>query len=138
MALEFNLPIVIHTRKAFAEVFSVLDSYRREPLRGVFHCFGGGVEEAKKALSMGFHLGIGGVVTYKNSHLGEILKVVGITGLLLETDAPYLSPVPYRGKRNEPSYLVEVCDKLSELFHISSCQVSEITSSNSKLLFNIV
>ena len=137
-SLEFNLPLIIHTRKAFPEIFTILHRYRKESPTGVFHFFGGGIEEAKKAISMGFYLGIGGVLTYKNSHLSNVVKEVGVNHLLLETDAPYLSPVPFRGKRNEPSYLVETEKVLAKYLDLGIDEVKEITDKNARLLFNIV
>ena len=136
-AVEYKLPVIIHTRKAFAEVFASLSKFRGADLRGVFHCFGGGIEEARKAVSLGFLLGIGGVVTYKNSHLSEILREIGIDYLLLETDAPYLSPVPYRGKRNEPQFMIKTAQTLSMVFQLSVEKIDEITTKNAKKLFNI-
>ncbi len=136
-ALELDLPIVIHTRKAYAEAFRVLKGFNKDRLRGVFHCFGGGVEEAKKAVGMGFKLGVGGVLTYKNSNLGDILQNVRLEDFMMETDAPYLPPVPYRGKRNEPKYLVEVRDKIASVFNVSTLKVEEITSENAIGLFGL-
>jgi len=136
-AMDYNLPVIIHTRKAFAEVFASLSKFKGSSLRGVFHCFGGGIEEAKKAVSLGFFLGIGGVVTYKNSNLSEILLQIGLEHLLLETDAPYLSPVPYRGQRNEPKFMRETANKLAMIFQLSEGKVDEITTKNAKNLFNI-
>lgn len=135
-AIALDLPVILHIRKAHAETFKVLSKFKGKPLRGVFHCFGGGVEEAKKAVDMGFLLGIGGVVTYKNSNLGEIIQPIGINNILLETDAPYLSPVPNRGKRNEPSNLVYICNQLSSIFQINSQKVDEITTKNARELFD--
>jgi TatD DNase family protein len=119
-AITLDLPVILHIRKAHAETFKVLNKFKGKTIRGVFHCFGGGVEEARKAVDMGFLLGIGGVVTYKNSNLGEIIEPIGLNHILLETDAPYLSPVPNRGKRNEPFNLVYVRDRLSLVFHENS------------------
>lgn len=134
-AISLDLPIILHIRKAYAETFKVLNKFKGKNLHGVFHCFGGGIEEAKKAVDMGFALGIGGVVTYKNSNLGEVIKPIGINHILLETDAPYLSPVPNRGKRNEPSNLVYVRDQLSSIFQINSQKVDEITTQNARQIF---
>lgn len=135
-AISLDLPVILHIRKAHAETFKVLSKFKGKPLRGVFHCFGGGVEEAKKAIDMGFLLGIGGVITYKNSNLGEIIEPIGINHILLETDAPYLSPVPNRGKKNEPANLVYVRDRLSSIFQINSQKVDEITTKNARELFD--
>lgn len=136
-AIDYDLPVIIHTRKAFAEVFASLSKFKGLGLRGVFHCFGGGIEEAKKAVSLGFFLGIGGVVTYKNSNLSDILLQIGVEHVLLETDAPYLPPVPYRGKRNEPKFLVEIAQKLALVFQLPVGKIDEITTNNAKRLFNI-
>lgn len=135
-AISLDLPVILHIRKAHAETFKVLNKFKGKTIRGVFHCFGGGVEEARKAVDMGFLLGIGGVVTYKNSNLGEIIAPIGINHILLETDAPYLSPVPNRGKRNEPSDLVYVRDHLGLIFHKNPQKVDEITTKNARQLFN--
>ena len=135
-AITLDLPVILHIRKAHAETFKVLNKFKGKQIRGVFHCFGGGVEEARKDVDMGFMLGIGGVVTYKNSNLGEIIEPIGIHHILLETDAPYLSPVPNRGKRNEPSNLVYVRDHLASIFHENSQKIDEITTENARQLFN--
>jgi TatD DNase family protein len=136
-AISLDLPVILHIRKAHAETFKVLNRFKGKTIRGVFHCFWGGVEEARKAIEMGFYLGIGGVVTYKNSNLGEIIRPLGIEHILLETDAPYLSPVPHRGKRNEPYNLVYIKDHLSSIFQINSQKVDEITTKNARELFHI-
>jgi len=136
-ALELDLPVIIHIRKAFAEVFQSLKEFGKNLPSGVFHCFSGGIEEAKKAVELGFLLGIGGVVTYKNANLPEIVKAVGVEKILLETDAPYLAPVPYRSKRNEPKYLAEILCKLSNIFSLSEEKVDEITTNSAKNLFKI-
>ena len=136
-ALELDLPVIIHISKAFAEVFQSLKKFGKNLPKGVFHCFSGGIEEAKKAVELGFLLGIGGVVTYKNANLPEIVKVVGVEKILLETDAPYLAPVPFRGKRNEPKYLTEILSKLSSIFLLSEGKINEITNKNAKNLLKI-
>ncbi|MCQ2332524.1 MAG: TatD family hydrolase [Paludibacteraceae bacterium] len=136
-ALEMNLPVILHIRKAYAEAFEVLSDFGNRDFHGVFHCFSGGLEEAKKAIRMGFFLGIGGVLTYKNSTLGDIIREVGLEHLLLETDAPYLAPVPYRGKRNEPAFMTAVRDKMSEIFNQNAQVVDEITTKNARNLFGI-
>lgn len=136
-ALQLNLPLILHVRKAYAEVFDVLKQFRGHELRGIFHCFSGGVEEAKKAVGMGFCLGVGGTVTYKNSTLPDILRQIGLQHFVLETDAPYLSPVPNRGKRNEPANLVYVRDVLASIFSTNAQNVDEITTQNALKMFNI-
>lgn len=136
-ALSMDLPLILHIRKAYAETFDVLKCFGSREFRGVFHCFGGGIEEARKAIRMGFKLGIGGVVTYKNSGLPQILAEVGPERLLLETDAPYLSPVPYRGKRNEPAFMAEVRSRLGVIFGRNAQEIDEITTKNAKETFGI-
>lgn len=135
-AISLDLPVILHIRKAHAETFKVLNRFKGKTIRGVFHCFGGGIEEAKKAVDMGFFLGIGGVVTYKNSNLGDVIKSIGLEHILLETDAPYLSPVPQRGRRNEPYNLVYIRDCLSSIFQKKSQNVDEITTKNAQQLFS--
>lgn len=137
MSLDFNLPINIHVRDAFNEAFEVLEGFERNTVRGVFHCFTGSKEIAERVFRLGdFYLGIGGVVTFKNSKLGEVLKHTGLDRLVLETDAPYLSPTPYRGKRNESTYLVKVAEHLSSLFGISADEVAETTTRNALKIFS--
>jgi len=136
-ALQNKLPVVIHSRDAFPEVFSVLDEFNGEKLTGVFHAFTGNINDAEKALTMGFKLGIGGIVTFKNSGLDKIVKEAGPDNLILETDSPYLAPVPYRGKRNESSYICIINKKLAEIFNTSEEKMAEITYLNSVALFNL-
>lgn len=136
-ALELNLPVILHVRKAYAETFKILSKFNNRGLRGVFHCFGGGVEEVKKAVSLGFFIGIGGVLTYKNSTLPSVIENVKLENILLETDAPFLSPVPYRGKRNEPAYLAKVAPVLSSIFNVDDEIVDKITTENARTLFHI-
>lgn len=136
-ARELDMPVVLHIRKAYAEVFDEFKYMGLHEWRGVFHCFGGGIEEAKKAVKMGFMLGIGGVLTYKNSGLGEIVKEIGVEHLLLETDAPYLAPVPYRGKRNEPAFMVSVRNKIGEILDRSAREIDEITTVNARKTFGL-
>lgn len=136
MSLDFNLPINIHVRDAFNEAFEVLEGFDRDTVRGVFHCFSGSKEIAERAFRLGdFYLGIGGVVTFKNSKLGEVLQHTGLERLILETDAPYLTPTPYRGKRNESAYLVNIAEHMSSLFGISAEEVGEITSNNALKIY---
>lgn len=136
MSLDFNLPINIHVRDAFNEAFEVLEGFDRGTVRGVFHCFSGSKEIAERAFRLGdFYLGIGGVVTFKNSKLGEVLQHTGLERLILETDAPYLTPTPYRGKRNESAYLVNIAEHMSSLFGISAEEVGEITSNNALKIY---
>jgi TatD DNase family protein len=136
-AKELKLPIVIHCRDAFNEVFEVLEQEKDDNLRGIFHCFTGTLEQAEKVIALGFYLGIGGVLTYKNAGLDKILPQIDLRHIVLETDSPYLTPVPYRGKPNESSYLIYVAQKVAELHQISIEAVAEITTQNSKLVFGV-
>ncbi len=136
-AKELKLPIVIHCRDAFNEVFEVLEQEKDDDLRGIFHCFTGTLEQAEKVIALGFYLGIGGVLTYKNAGLDKILPEIDLQHIVLETDSPYLTPVPYRGKPNESSYLIYVAQKVAELHQISIETVAEITTQNSKLVFGV-
>ncbi len=137
MAKKHNLPIVIHCRDAFEEVFEVLECEKGDTLFGIFHCFTGTLEQAHKAMSYNMKLGIGGVVTFKNGNIDTFIKDIPLKHIVLETDAPYLAPVPYRGKRNESAYLIKVLDKLSDLYGISKEKMAEITTENSKEVFGI-
>lgn len=136
-AKDRELPIVIHCRNAFDEIFEVLDSEKDDKLFGIFHCFTGTHEQAKQALSYNMKLGIGGVVTFKNGGIDKFLNQIPIEELVLETDSPYLAPKPYRGKRNDPVYILKVAEKLSELYDIPVEKVAEITTKNSKEVFGI-
>ncbi|HUX58373.1 MAG TPA: TatD family hydrolase [Bacteroidales bacterium] len=136
-SLDLGLPVVIHARESFPEVFSVLNEFKGQGLKGVFHAFSGSIEDAEKAISMGFKLGIGGIVTFKNSGLDKIVKETGPENLILETDSPYLAPAPYRGKRNESSYICIINQKLADIFGLSEEDVASITFSNSTRLFNL-
>lgn len=134
-AKALDLPIVIHCRDAFDEVYAVLLEERDEKLRGIFHCFSGNLEQAQKIIELGFYLGIGGVVTYKNSGLDKIVQQIDIKHMVLETDSPYLTPVPYRGKPNESSYLVYVAQKIADLHQVALENIAAITTENSKKIF---
>jgi TatD DNase family protein len=135
-ASELDLGVSIHTRSATYESIKVLKSLKRIP-KGVFHCFTGSYEEAKEILNLGMCLGIGGVLTFKNANLSEVLKKIPLEHLVLETDSPYLSPVPYRGKRNESAYIPIIANKLSEIFNVTVEEVAEITTENAKRIFLI-
>ena len=128
-----DLPVVVHARKAYAETLTSLQKFKN--VRGVLHCFSGGIEEARKAVEMGLYLGVGGTITYKNSHLPDIIRTIGLNHLLLETDAPYLPPMPHRGQRNEPQYMRLVVEKLSEIFNSAPEEIDRITTQNAKHLF---
>ena len=136
-AKEKNLPINIHCRNAFDEVFEVLEEEKGEGLFGIFHCFTGNLEQAKKAISYNLKLGIGGVVTFKNGKIDKFLNEIAIENIVLETDAPYLAPTPYRGKRNESSYLTEVVGKLVDIYGLSYNEIIEITTQNAKDVFGV-
>jgi len=131
------LPVVIHSREAFPEVFSVLDEFKGKALKGVFHAFTGNLEDAEKVISLGFKLGIGGIVTFKNSGLEKVVRETGPEHIILETDSPYLAPVPFRGRRNESSYIPIINKKLAEIFGKSEEETASITYSNSTGLFNL-
>lgn len=135
MALQFNLPIVLHTRSAMQETIDVIKQYRDTKLNGIFHCFGGTLQEARQIIDLGFYLGIGGVVTYKKSGLEETLKEIDLKHIVLETDAPYLTPVPFRGKRNESSYLTYIIAKIASIKAVSNEEVARITTENARLIF---
>ena len=137
LAKKHRLPIVIHCRDAFDEIFEVLESEKDDALFGIFHCFTGTIEQAKKAISYNMRLGIGGVVTFKNGKIDKFLNQIPLKHIVLETDSPYLAPVPYRGKRNESSYLVKIMEKLAEVYGLSVQEIARITTSNSKEVFGI-
>ena len=137
LAKRKGLPIVIHCRESFEEIFDVLETERGEDLYGIFHCFTGTIEQAQRAIDFNMKLGIGGVVTFKNGKIDQFLNQIDIKHIVLETDAPYLAPVPYRGKRNESSYIINVLNKLSEIYNLPIERIAEITTANSKAVFNI-
>ncbi|MBN2681473.1 MAG: TatD family hydrolase [Bacteroidales bacterium] len=136
-ASQLNLPIVIHVRNSFDEVFNVIENVSLTNLRGVFHCFSGNLEQAEQAVNLGFMLGIGGVVTFKNSGLDKVLENICLSKILLETDSPYLAPVPFRGKRNESAYINIVAKKIAEIKNVNVESVASITSENAEKLFNL-
>lgn len=135
-ALQYNLPLILHTRNAMRETIDVIKTYNGNGLRGVFHCFGGTIENAREIIEQNFLLGIGGVLTYKNSGLAEIIKDVDLKYIVLETDAPYLTPVPFRGKRNESSYLKYIAEKLAQIKNISVEEVAGQTTINAEKIFS--
>lgn len=136
-AVEYDLPLVIHSRNAFDEIMAVLEREKRPGLRGVFHSFTGTAEQAMRVIGLGFLLGINGIVTYRNSGLEEVIRKTGLTPVVLETDAPYLTPVPYRGKRNESIYLVHTAVHISRLLDIEPDEVARVTTGNALRLFDI-
>jgi len=137
LAKSYQLPIIIHVRDSFDEVFSIVKEEQDGNLKGIFHCFTGTEIEAKKITDQGFLLGIGGVVTFTNSDLADVIQKVSLQNIVIETDAPYLTPVPKRGKRNESAYLVYVAQALAKIFDVSVNEVAEITSENARSLFGI-
>lgn len=134
-AIQYNLPIVIHTRNAMQETINLVKEYKSKGIRGIFHCFSGSYESAKEIINAGFYLGIGGVVTYKNAGLAEVLTKIDLQNLVLETDAPYLTPVPFRGKRNESSYLKYVVAKIAEIKQLPVEEVAAVTTANAEKIF---
>ena len=137
LALQYDLPLILHTRNATQETIDVIKKYSSTSLRGIFHCFGGSLNEAEQIIDLNFYLGIGGVVTYKNAGLAEVLVNIDIKNIVLETDAPYLSPVPMRGKRNESSYLKFIAEKLALIKNISVEQIKNITTLNAQKIFGV-
>lgn len=134
-ALKHQLPVSVHVRESFPQVFEVLETYKDSSLRGVIHCFTGGREEAQKAINLNFKLGIGGVLTFKNSTLADTIKEIGMEHLILETDSPFLAPHPHRGKQNEPAYTLLIAEKLAEIKNLSLSEVASITTQNALKLF---
>jgi len=137
LAKQYKLPIVIHCREAFDEIFEVLESEKSDDLFGIFHCFTGTLEQAHQAISYNMKLGIGGVVTFKNGKIDQFLNQIDLKHIVLETDSPYLSPVPYRGKRNESMYIIKVLEKLSLIYNRSQEDIANITTENSKDVFKV-
>ena len=136
-AKEKKWPIVIHCRDAFDEIFEILEQEKDENLRGIFHCFTGTKEQAEKAISYNMKLGIGGVATFKNGKIDQFLNEIDLQHIVLETDSPYLAPTPFRGKRNESSYITKVIDRLVDIYKIPFKEIAEITTNNSKEVFGV-
>lgn len=136
-AKELNIPIVIHSRESTSEVIEILRAEKDENLRGIFHCFGGSIEEAQAIIELDFYLGIGGVVTFKKSGLDKTMAEIDLKHVVLETDSPYLAPTPYRGKRNESAYIRLVAEKLAGIKNVSFAEVAAITSENAQQIFNV-
>lgn len=134
-AISHQLPLSVHIRNGYEEAFSVLKNFKNQNLKGVLHCFSGGIQEAKWAINFGFKLGIGGVVTFKNNKLENIVREVGIAHIVLETDAPFLAPHPYRGKENESAYIPLIAEKIATIFDISIDEVKQITTQNAWEVF---
>lgn len=138
LAKKYQIPIAIHVREAFDEAIEIVESLNDNTLRGVFHCFTGSIVEAKRVIDLkDFYLGIGGVVTFKNSGLDQTIKEISLKNLILETDSPYLAPVPFRGKRNESKYLTKIAEKIAEIKNMTIKEIAEITTTNAKKLFHI-
>jgi TatD DNase family protein len=136
-ARQHDLPVIIHCRDSLAETIALVQQHADTRLRGVFHCFGGSVDQARQVVELGFLLGIGGVATFKNGGLDKLLPHTGLDSLVLETDSPYLAPVPYRGKRNEPSYLLHVVSRLAGILQVPVEEVQRMTTRNARKLFRI-
>jgi TatD DNase family protein len=136
-AIDYNIPIVIHTRNAMGETIEAVKPFAKKGLRGAFHCFSGSKESAEQITAMGFYLGLGGVLTYKNAGVAEAIKDIPMEYLFLETDAPYLPPVPYRGKRNEPAFMIEVAKKLAEIKQMPLHEIAALTTANAERLFGL-
>lgn len=137
LAKQYKLPIVIHCREAFDEIFEILEQEKSSDLFGIFHCFSGTYEQALQAISYNMKLGIGGVVTFKNGKIDQFLNQIDLKHIVLETDSPYLAPIPYRGKRNESSYIVNVVDKVASIYNLSPEKIAQITTENSQAVFGI-
>ena len=137
LSLQYNLPIVIHTRNAMQETIDVVKEFVPKGVRGIFHCFGGSYQNAKEIIDAGFYLGIGGILTYKKSGLAEVLKQIDLKYMVLETDSPYLTPVPFRGKRNESSYLKYIVEKLALIKNVSTETVAAVTTANAEKIFGL-
>ena len=136
-ALQYDLPIVIHSRDAMSETIDVVKKFVARGVRGIFHCFSGTYEQASAIIDAGFYLGIGGVLTYKNAGLSEVISQIDLKHLVLETDAPYLTPVPFRGKRNESSYLQYVIEKLAQIKNVTVEEVATVTTANAEKIFGL-
>ncbi|MDG1283647.1 MAG: TatD family hydrolase [Flavobacteriales bacterium] len=138
LAKQYQIPIAIHVRDAFDEAIEIVESLNDNTLRGVFHCFTGSIVQAKRVIDLkDFYLGIGGVITFKNSGLDQTIKEISLKNLILETDSPYLAPVPFRGKRNESKYLTKIAEKIAEIKNMTIKEIAEITTTNAKKLFHI-
>jgi len=137
LAKKYRLPIVIHSRDSFDEIFELLEQEKGEDLFGIFHCFTGTIEQAERAISYNMKLGIGGVVTFKNGKIDTFLGKLDLKHIVLETDSPYLAPVPFRGKRNESAHLVRVLEKMTTIYKCTAEEIATITTNNSKQIFGI-
>ena len=136
-AVQYKLPVVIHMRKSFDEIFKIIKDYKNTELRGIFHCFGGNDVQAKQLIELGYKLGIGGVITYKNSGIVKVVSEIDLSHIVLETDAPFLTPAPFREKRNESSYIYYIAEKIAEIKNITIEEVAEITTANALNIFKL-
>jgi TatD DNase family protein len=136
-ALDYDLPIAIHSRASIGETIDLIRPYVLKGLKGVFHCFSGSISQAAEIKNLGFYLGIGGILTFKNGGLSELMAEIGIDHVILETDSPYLAPKPFRGKRNEPAYLMHIVRELSLCLDMKISEISQITSQHAKILFRL-
>lgn len=136
-ALHYDIPVVIHSRNSIDECIKVVKEHQNGKLKGVFHCFSGNTEQAEQIIDLGFYMGIGGVITFKNSGLDAVMETINLDNVVLETDAPYLAPVPFRGKRNEPAYLKYGLEKLATIKNVSTEEIASITTANAKKLFRL-
>ena len=137
LAKKYKLPINIHCRDAFDEIFEILEAEKSPELWGIFHCFTGDYDQALRAIACNMKLGIGGVVTFKNGKIDQFLNRINIKNIVLETDSPYLAPVPFRGKRNESSYIINIVNRLAEIYNLTPSEIAAITTENSKSVFGI-
>jgi len=137
MALKYNLPVAIHARESFEEILDVLNEYKNKGLQGVFHAFTGTVEIAQDVVSRGFSIGIGGIITYKNSTLPDVIRETDLSHIILETDSPFLTPVPFRGKRNESSYIPYIAEAIGKIKDITLEEVARVTTANASKLFQL-
>jgi TatD DNase family protein len=137
LALQYDIPLILHTRNALQETIEVIKKYKQTELKGIFHCFGGSIGQANEIIKTGFYMGIGGVLTYKNAGLPNVLANIDMKHIVLETDAPYLTPVPFRGKRNESSYLKYIVEKIAEVKNISVEEVEGVTTENAEKIFAV-
>ncbi len=135
-AIEYDLPIVIHCREAFDEVFEILQEHKNDKLRGIFHCFTGTIHQAKQAINLNMKLGIGGVVTFKNGKIDKFIRDIPIDSIVLETDSPYIAPVPHRGKRNESNYLLLIAQKVAECYNVPLEYIAKKTTETANAVFN--
>jgi len=136
-AVKYNLPIVIHSRNSLNEIINLIKDFKNPSLKGIFHCFPGSLQQALEVVEMGFFIGVGGVVTYKNAGLAKVVEVIELKNIVLETDSPFLPPVPYRGQRNESAYIYDIAQYIAKIKNISIEEVAEITTQNAIALFNL-